>query len=233
MTRLAVIPARGGSKGIPGKNIIDLGGKPLLQWTIEASLEADHIDRVIVSTDCERIADVAKSGGAEVPYLRPAELAADEVHSIHAVLNLLDWLQQNEQTLPKHCAMLLPTSPLRSSQDIDRGMQRLAADPEHSVIGITEARVPVISLRWLRQDKLEPIDQFPDLQLQRQDGDTLYRVNGAFFAASCDKLLQDKTFHSPGAHPLLMDGHHSLDINTPDELALARVLIQHPELFSE
>ncbi|WP_421866756.1 cytidylyltransferase domain-containing protein [Motiliproteus sp.] len=232
MANVAIIPARGGSKGIPGKNIIDLGGKPLLQWTVEAALEAQQVDRVIVSTDCEQIADVARACGAEVPYLRPAALAADEVHSIHAVLNVLNWLQQNEHALPEHCAMLLPTSPLRSSQDIDRGMQRLAEDPEHSVIGITEARVPIISLRWVREDRLEPIGEFPNLQLQRQDGDTLYRVNGAFFAASCEKLLKDQTFHSPDARPLLMNGHHSLDINTPDELALARVLIQHPELFS-
>nr|WP_246480395.1 acylneuraminate cytidylyltransferase family protein [Motiliproteus sediminis] len=233
MSCVAIIPARGGSKAIPQKNITDLAGKPLLRWTVEAALASQQVDRVIVSTDDPAIAAVARDAGAEVPTLRPAKFADDDTHSIHAVLHMLRWLKSNETNLPERCCMLLPTSPFRTASDIDAGLTLHQQETTTPVIGVTDAKVPIISLRWIEANRLRPIDDFPDLQLQRQDGKPLYRVNGAFYAASSAKLLEQQSFHTPGARPLLMSWASSLDINTPADLALARILAANTDKLQD
>lgn len=112
---LAVIPARGGSKGIPGKNIKDLYGQPLISYTIQAALDCKKIDRVVVSTDSEKIAGVAKKYGADVPFLRPAALAMDTSKTIDAVIDVLERLQETYE----YVVLLQPTSPLRTAEDIE------------------------------------------------------------------------------------------------------------------
>ncbi len=121
---VCVIPARGGSKGIPGKNLVDLGGKRLLNWTIEAALESKVASRVIVSTDDKDIASFAREAGASVPFIRPHEIATDDIHSVHVVLHVLDWLHDTEGFTPDGIMMLLPTSPFRSFEHI-RGATNL------------------------------------------------------------------------------------------------------------
>ena len=117
---LAVIPARGGSKGIPGKNIKDLYGQPLISYTIQAALDCKKIDRVVVSTDSEEIAGVAKKYGADVPFLRPAALAMDTSKTIDAVIDVLERLQETYE----YVVLLQPTSPLRTAEDIEKAIDK-------------------------------------------------------------------------------------------------------------
>src|SRR3989344_8489661 len=122
---LAIIPARGGSKSIPRKNIKILAGKPLIAWTIEEAKKTKHPMRVIVSTDDEKIADVARKFGAEVPFLRPAEISGDLATDIEWLTHALDWLKQRESYEPDIVVRLPPTSPLRTATDIDLGIETL------------------------------------------------------------------------------------------------------------
>ena len=115
---LAIIPARGGSKGLPRKNIIDLAGKPLIAWSIQSALKSHTVDRVVVSTDCSKIAQIAKNYGAEVPFLRPNSLATDTATTESAMLHTIFWLESNQHYFPDNTILLQPTSPFRTSKQI-------------------------------------------------------------------------------------------------------------------
>lgn len=125
---LALIPARGGSKGIPKKNIKLLGGKPLIVWSIEAAKKSRFIDRVIVSTDNEEIAEIARSAGGEVPFMRPAELAQDLTPDTPVFEHALEWLRKHDNFVPEFIVHLRPTGPLRTAEEIDEAIEMLGAD---------------------------------------------------------------------------------------------------------
>jgi CMP-N-acetylneuraminic acid synthetase len=136
---VALIPARGGSKGIPRKNLAPLAGRPLICWSIDAALAAERVTRVLVSTDDEEIAATAKAAGAEVPFLRPAELAGDLVADLPVFEHALDWLEQHEQLVPELVVQLRPTSPVRPPGIVDDGIARLMAEPRaHSLRVVCE-----------------------------------------------------------------------------------------------
>ncbi|MEM2619603.1 MAG: acylneuraminate cytidylyltransferase family protein, partial [Candidatus Hadarchaeales archaeon] len=137
ISTLGIIPARADSKGVPGKNIRSLGGKPLIAYTIEAALKSD-IDRVIVSTEDERIAKVAIEHGAEVPFLRPKELAADDTPSISVLIHALKQLAEKEGYRPDVVAFLQPTSPFRTQEHINAGLELLSKSEVDSVVGVCE-----------------------------------------------------------------------------------------------
>lgn len=224
MTTLAIIPARGGSKAIPRKNLRLLAGEPLIAWTIATARRARRVDRVLVSTDDEEIAATARAAGAEVPFLRPAELAADDVHSVHTVLHALDWLEAQEGTLPQVVAMLLPTSPLRSARDLDRALELLETSGAPSVISVCAAGAPLGSLRWLREGRLMPLEGGLR-NFQRQDVEQLYAVNGSIYVAAAETLRRHESFHIDGAVGSVMSRLHSIDINTPEDFAIAEALM--------
>jgi CMP-N,N'-diacetyllegionaminic acid synthase len=140
MNILAIIPARGGSKSVPQKNIRDLAGKPLIAWTIDEVKKSKLVNRIIVSTDDQKIADVAKKYGAEIPFLRPAEISGDLATDVEFLTHALDWLKENEGYEPDIVLRLPPTSPLRTVEHIDTGIKTLLDDPEaDSVRPIAEA----------------------------------------------------------------------------------------------
>lgn len=130
MKVLGIIPARGGSKGVPRKNIKPLFGKPLIAWTIEEAKKSKYINRLIVSTDDEEIAEVAKSYGAEVPFLRSAEISHDLATDVEFLTHALNWLKRNEGYKPDIVLRLPPTSPLRTAANIDEGIETLLKYPE-------------------------------------------------------------------------------------------------------
>jgi len=134
MDILGIIPARGGSKGIPGKNIKMIAGKPLIEWTIEAAKKSKLLTRVIVSTDDEKIAEVAKQYGAEVPFLRPKDIAQDLSTDVEFLIHALDWLKANEGYEPEIVVRLPPTSPLRTAVHIDEGIKKLIDTPEADAV---------------------------------------------------------------------------------------------------
>lgn len=227
MDMLVVIPARGGSKGIPRKNLVDLNGAPLIAWTVRAALEAKSISRVIVSTDDEEIAECARSLGAEVPFQRPAEISGDDVHAAHVVFHVLDYLKKTEKKLPEFVAMLLATAPLRTSTDIDNCAQLLKDHPECSVISACKLDRYAAQFRYLRDGVLVPMIETTTFNnTQRQDAEDIYTGNGAIFMSSVKRLRENKGFHHLGARAYIMPRERSIDIDEEFDLHLARCLMK-------
>ena len=138
MKNLVIIPARSGSKGVPGKNIKSIAGKPLIAWSIESALSAAAVDRVIVSTDCSEIAKISKNYGAEVPCLRPQNLATDTATTESVMLHLLSWLESNEQYIPDNIILLQATSPFRSEGSIDKAIEIFSLSMSDSLVSVCE-----------------------------------------------------------------------------------------------
>ncbi len=220
---VCIIPARGGSKGIPGKNLTPLNGRPLLAWTIGAALASKSVSRVIVSTDSEAIAATALEWGAEVPFMRPAHLAGDDVHAVHVVLHALDWLEQQGQK-PTGVMMLLPTSPLRLATDIQAAVELFERKQAPAVISVIDLGKYMTNLRYLEGEALERVAPEENPNAQRQGLRKLYSVNGSIFLAQPGRLRQAGTFHIDGALGSVMDAINSIDINAPEDLSLAKQL---------
>ena len=135
---LGIIPARGASKGIPGKNIINVAEKPLLQYTIEAAQKSKFLNRVLLSTDDKKIAEVGKIFCVEVPFMRPTKLAQDDTPAIDVILHALDWLKQNDSYQPDAVVLLQPTSPLRTEKHIDKAIQLFLDKNADTVVSVVE-----------------------------------------------------------------------------------------------
>lgn len=218
---VAVIPARSGSRGIKNKNLIDFCGKPLIGWTIESALESKKFDKIIVSTDSQSIAKTAKFFGAEVPFIRPNYLAEDAVHAVHVVLHTLDYLANNNYE-PNAVALLLPTSPLRSPNDIKKSIELYNRRKFNSVIGICSTGKNINNLRYCDRGELSFISNGLDPNLQRQDQKEIFTVNGAIFISNVARLKEYGTFHSPKARAYEMEKINSVDINSIEDLEIAK-----------
>jgi CMP-N,N'-diacetyllegionaminic acid synthase len=222
---ICIIPARGGSKGIPGKNLIDLNGKPLVAWSIVAALASGAVSRVIVSTDSEDIAKIARLWGAEVPFIRPPHLASDEVHAVHVVLHALDWIERTDVPTPAGVMMLLPTSPLRLAADIRGAAEMFRTRNAPAVVSIVDLGKYMTNLRYLDGENLVRVAPQEDPNAQRQGLRKLYGVNGSIFLAKPNMLREAGTFHLDGALGYVMSVMNSVDINTPEDMLLARQLL--------
>jgi N-acylneuraminate cytidylyltransferase/CMP-N,N'-diacetyllegionaminic acid synthase len=223
----AIIPARGGSKGIPGKNLKPAAGKPLIAWTVETALAATLLDRVIVSTDSPEIADVARRYGAEVPFMRPAHLAQDDTPGIAPVLHAAQWLADNEGYQPDMIMLLQPTSPLRIPEDIDRAIELIREKGADAIVSVTPVEAHPY---WMKQiDGAGRMTDFIKLDQpieRRQDLPELYTVNGAIYVARYEVLMQQKTFDTDNTFSLVMPPERSLDIDTPWDLCLADLILK-------
>ena len=221
MSVLAIIVARGDSKGIPRKNIKSLAGKPLIGWSIEAAKKASCINRIIVSTEDAEIASVAHGLGADVPFIRPAELAADDTPGIAPVLHAIEKLPDYQWVL-----LLQPTSPLRLAEDIDGIWQLCQERGAPSAVSICEV---VKHPYWMYQcntaQRLEPfIKERPDVT-RRQDLPPVYALNGALYLARTDWLLEQKGFIGPETLGYAMPPERSVDIDTPQDWRWVEFLI--------
>ncbi|MBE7560119.1 acylneuraminate cytidylyltransferase family protein [bacterium] len=229
---LAVIPARGGSKGLPRKNLRQLAGRPLLSFTIEAAKNS-RLDRVILSTDSEEIADIGRKYGAEVPFMRPAELARDQSSSLSVLLHALHWVRKHDRFFPDVVALLQPTSPLRTAEHINEGLDILSATGARSVIGISpvEEIHPYYMFTLAADFRLRYIMDVHPRPMRRQDLPPVYRINGALYLTRSDYYdlplepdapVYDAT-HLVG---LPMDAVSSIDINTLVDLEQAEALLR-------
>jgi N-acylneuraminate cytidylyltransferase len=206
---LGVITARGGSKGLPGKNILPAAGRPLIAWTIDAALASESIDRLVLSTDDDAIADVARRHGCEVPFRRPAELATDSATSIDVLLHAL------EQLPPFDVVVLLqPTSPLRTAQDIDATCALVAAGAPAAVSVAPVEQSPYWMYRLGGDRTLDPILPLPPGVSRRQDLPPVYALNGAVYVADVAWLRQTRTFLTPQTVAHVMPAERSIDIDT-------------------
>jgi CMP-N,N'-diacetyllegionaminic acid synthase len=218
---LGLIPARGGSKGIPRKNVLPIAGKPLIAWTIEAALAAQWIDRVVVTTDDAEIAEVAARHGADVPFLRPAELARDETPGIDPVLHAIGMLPGYDRIV-----LLQPTSPLRGAIDINAAIG-MAAD-DLMVVSVTEAPhadwiFSMDAAGLLDVGVVQPV-------ARRQDMTKRYALNGAIYVAGCDELRASRSFLGPNTAGYVMSPERSIDIDSPLDWKLAELLLCDQDL---
>jgi N-acylneuraminate cytidylyltransferase len=219
---LALIPARGGSKGIKNKNIRLLAGKPLIGWTIESALKSAFIDRLIVSTDSQEIADIAIEYGAEVPFLRGANLAQDDTKTIDVVLDVLKHYPNYEWLL-----LLQPTSPLRSTEDIDDAIRFCIKNQASSCVSVCLSQE---SPYWTYiLNKEQHIIPFCDSEpfFQRQQVPKTYRINGAIYFEKVERLLNEKNFVENKPLGFLMPQERSVDIDNLIDFQLAELLIQN------
>ncbi len=230
MTILGLIPARGGSKGIPGKNLVSLCGKPLLQYTCVAAKASAMLTQVMISTDDKGIADAARGFGIDVPFLRPKELSEDSTPMIDVLLHTLEELAKTKQE-PEILVLLQPTSPLRTAQDIDdaiRLLQKTGADTVVSVVEVPHQFVPS-SLMSLDGDKLHSYSNQAS-PLLRQEKQRLYARNGpAVLVLRTDYLKKAKNFYSGDTRALLMPRERSIDIDDAFDLRLAEMILQQAQ----
>ena len=224
---LALIPARGGSKGLKDKNIRQLNNKPLLAYTIEAAKESRIFDRIIVSTDSEKIAAVALKYGAEVPFMRPKELATDTASSMDVLIYTIELLQESNDKYD-YVALLQPTSPLRTSQDIVGAVNLLIEKNANSVVSVCRVEHSPLWSNTLPEDLSLKDFIRPEIRnLRRQDLPIFYRLNGAIYIVKVSYILESKDFFGQESYAYIMPVNRSVDIDTELDLVLAEVLLQH------
>ena len=223
---LGLIVARGGSKSIPRKNIRPVGGKPLIAYTIDAALASGCLDRVILSTDDTEIAGVAKACGAEVPFMRPAEMAADASPVIDATLHAFQWLEKNENYFPMFGMLLQPTSPLRTAGDIQKAVALAVERGADAVVSVAEAdRHPYLMKAIDAQGRLSPFVDTPLSESRRQDLPPVYAINGAIYLVKRTVLQERRSWCPAGALAYVMPAERSLDVDTPWDLKLADLIL--------
>jgi len=219
---LALIPARGGSKGIPQKNIISLAGKPLIAWTIEAAKRSQYIDRLVLSSDCSNIQAVAREYGCGVPFNRPAELATDEASTMDVVLDTLKRITGYDILV-----LLQTTSPLRLAADIDGCLEALIESKAPACVSVRAALDhPYLSYRITGNGKISPY-AVPTSggSLRRQDLPPAWCLNGAVYVAHAQWLCQSGSFICAETQSYCMPTERSIDIDTPSDLMLAENIL--------
>lgn len=224
---VAVVPARGGSKALPLKSIALVAGKPLLAWTAHAALAATRLDRVLLSTDDERIAEVGAASGLEVPFMRPTALAADDTPMTDVLSHALHWLEEQHADV-EAVVLLQPTSPLRRAEHIDAAVDLLRATKAESVVSIVEVphQYSPASLLLREEDgSLYRWDDRGPLVTRRQDKPRVFARNGPAVVAHLPDVVRRKdAYGSPlvGYQMTLID---SFDIDGPDDLTLVQALL--------
>lgn len=226
-TILAVIPARGGSKGIPGKNIAPVAGRPLLGWTLDAARTSQFVDRTLVSTDDPAIAAAARELGGEVPFLRPADISGDSASPMLAIDHALAWLKEHKQWQPDYVLLLQPTSPLRLAEDIDNACRLALEKDADAIVSVCEATPHPYLTRTVAPDgRIDDFLKLPGGYPRRQDFPPVFALNGALYLAKRHILEEKGTFYTDRTFAYVMPVERSLDIDTPWELHLADLLLR-------
>lgn len=214
MKILALIPARGGSKRLPRKNVRVLGGKPLIVWSIDAASDIPEICDILVSTDDPTIAAVCAGAGALVPWLRPADLATDTASSVDVVLHALDWYE-SEQGEVHGVLLLQPTSPFRTRETVRQGIELFVKHDRQAVLGISPTHAHPMWALKMEGGHLVPFMQDHVLEARSQDLPPVYVVNGSFYLITPAELREKRTFFGAAAVPLLIESpQEALDIDT-------------------
>lgn len=198
----------------------------MIAWTIECALQAQGLWRVMVTTDDPEIAAISKQWGAEVPFLRPAELASDSATSVDVVLHVLDWLSRNEETLPSLILMLQPTSPLRTADDINASITLLKEKHANAVVSVCESAHPISFLKRVGVDG-ELLSMPWDATNER-----FFQLNGAIYLMSTSVFMNEKTFTPRGCQAYVMPQERSLDVDTPWDFHMADLLLKEKNLAS-
>lgn len=223
--KLAIIPARGGSKRIPRKNIKLFSTKPMIAWSIEAALQSGCFDQVIVSTDDQEIAETARRYGASVPFMRPAELSDDHTGTIPVIQHAIEWFNEQGQTV-EHACCLYATAPFVSPEDIRRGLATLSASNCDYAFSVTSYAFPV--QRAIRLNPEGRVEMFsPEhFNTRSQDLEEAYHDAGQFYWGKADAWLQGRMIFSPASVPVHLPRHRVQDIDTPEDWVRAEWLFK-------
>lgn len=228
MNVLGLIPARGGSKGIAHKNIVILAGKPLLAYTCDAALESRCLTRVILNTDDPEIAQVGRDCGVDVPFMRPADLAADDTPILPVIQHTLAWLDEHENFHADVIVLLQPTSPLRQAEHIDTAVDKLTdmgVDTVVSVIPVPHQFNPVSLMQLDDRGCLTPFTS-GEMILRRQEKPRLFARNGPAVLAIRREVIQQGKLYGDRILPLEMGPAESIDIDNADDLAMAEFWLE-------
>lgn len=225
MRNIAIIPARSGSKGVKDKNIRDLAGKPLMAHTIDAAIQSGQFDEVMVSTDSERYAEIAKKYGAKVPFLRSVQTATDTASSWDMVEEVLSKYEGLGKIFDTFC-LLQPTSPLRTSEDISSAYCLYREKAEFAVVSVCEAEHSPLWCGHLQES--QELTNFVDSKnlKHRQAGEKFYRLNGAIYIVCCERFKKDRFLYQPGSFAFIMDQNKSVDIDTEIDFMVAEIIMK-------
>jgi CMP-N,N'-diacetyllegionaminic acid synthase len=222
---LGVIPARGGSKGLPRKNVLELGGKPLICWTIEAAQRSSLVERVVLSSDDEEIITIAREMGCDVPFVRPPHLATDEATAADVMAHCLDAVDAEEHGFT-HVVLLQPTSPLRQAEDIDGAI--LTCLSAHAPLCVSVAPLGK-NVSWLMRldggGRMSSILDWAQLVSRRQDATSLHVLNGAVYVARIDHFRTHQSFFGEGMVGYVMPPERSVDIDSELDLIVCDALL--------
>jgi len=230
---VAIIPARGGSKSIPRKNIKYLGGCPLISYSIAAGLSSEYIDRVIVSTDDEEIAEVALYWGAEVPFIRPAELAEDHVLDLPVFDHAIHWLESNEKYRPNIVVQLRPTTPFRPTHCVDEAIELLLRSKADSVRGVTPSGQNPYKMWHVKDDRLVPImtTEFREpYNMPRQKLPATFWQTGHVEAIRYETIMHKHSLTGDAIAPLIIAPEYAIDLDNEFQWEFAEYVLEHMDL---
>jgi CMP-N,N'-diacetyllegionaminic acid synthase len=224
---LCIIPARSGSKGIPGKNIKLLCGKPLIAYSIEQALKTDFIDRIVVSTDDENIAEISRNFGAETPFIRPANLATDEASTLDVLLHSIEWCKKNENLHYDIVLLLHANTPLRDKNDIRKCVEILVDQNADNVFSVSPAsNNPYFNMVEVNEKNNE-VALIKDGNFHnRQSAPSVYDMNSSIYTWWNDILVEKKALYLPKTRIHIMPRERSVDIDEPIDFRIAEMLMK-------
>ncbi len=229
MKILGIVIAREGSRGLPGKNIKLLNGKPLIAYSVEAAINSGVIDKLIVSTDSDKIADTAAEFGADIPFKRPDSLASDNADSMDAVLHAMDHAEKNNEKY-SHVFMFQPTSPLRTANDIRASVELMESSSSISVIGVKPAPHHPATYFTLGEDRIIAYDKVEKMShVNRQELKQHYKINGAVYCAEWEAVKEHKTWYFNSTVAYIMPAERSIDIDDLFDFEVAEMLLKQGE----
>jgi CMP-N-acetylneuraminic acid synthetase len=219
---VALITARGGSKGIRNKNINPLAGKPLIAWTIEEAKKSTYLDKIITSTEDSYIMEIAKAYGSEIPFERPKYLAQDDTSSIDVILHAIEHLKEQFDYL----LLLQPTSPFRKLCHIDKIIEACIDSEAQAMVSVSKVKKHPYHMYEISGDYLRPILNKKSTFTRRQDMPPIYEYNGALYLSSISFIKEKQSFVAPEIKPFEMDVMHSIDIDEMLDWDFAELLIK-------
>ncbi len=227
---VVIIPARSGSKRLPGKNKRELAGKPLILWSLDAAKKIIDVSNIFVSTDDKEIELICKLSGANVPWIRPAYLSTDFATSVDVVLHFLDWYEA-AYSKPDGILLLQPTSPFRSSETLLRGIS-LFNDFQRSIVGVSLCKDHPEWTFSIDDRRLSPNFGWDKVNKRSQDLPPAYVINGAFYLISPDELRNNNSFVIKESLPLVMSEYYErIDIDDENDWMIAEAIIQNEKCF--
>ena len=223
--KLAVIPARGGSKRIPRKNIKSFGGKPMIAWSIEAAQRTGLFDRIVVSTDDEEIASIAKKYGADLPFVRPAELSDDHTGTAPVIAHAIEWYLKHDFD-PMEICCIYATAPFLRSEDIKLGQETLARSKADFAFSVTSYAFPIQRAVKLRDDGRIEMFNPSQFQVRSQDLPEAYHDAGQFYWGTKDAWLSGTPIFGPKSAPVFLSRYRVQDIDTPEDWEQAELIME-------